>query len=154
MSCRLKTNVAAAVLYAVLFVIQLVTVPALLSEAVHSETSNAGDFGTYDAAVQKEMDALPLIREIGDNENIVFYHYDYAPMLENWNVQIETKWENPQQYEAELERLSTVETREEKKWHVMTGKAYGAVTAAYAYDDAERTIQYYVCDGTKNIPES
>ena len=146
-------SVAAAAVFAVVFVIQLAIVPMLFGEAVRSETSNGAHFGTYDAAVQKEMDALSLVPEVGDGAEIVSYHYEYAPMLKNWNIRVEIEWKDAQQYEAELARLSAFETQQDAKWNVITAGTYGAVTAAYYTKDAERKIQYAFCDGIRAVQE-
>jgi hypothetical protein len=142
---------AAAAVFAVVFVIQLAIVPMLFGEAVRSETSNGAHFGTYDAAVQKKMDALPLVPEIGDGAEIISYHYEYAPMLKTWSIRLEIEWKDAQQFEAELARLSAFETQQDAKWNVITAETYGAVTAAYFSNDAEKRIQYDFCDGIRAV---
>lgn len=146
-------SVAAAVVFAVVFVIQLAIVPVLFGEAIHSETSNGENFGTYDAAVQKEMDAMPLVPEVGDGAEIIFYHYEYAPVLKTWSIRLEIEWKDVQQYEAELERLSAFETQQDSNWNVITAGTYGPVTAAYSPNDAEKRIQYDFCDGIRAVQD-
>lgn len=144
-------NVTAAAMFAVLFVIQLAIVPMLFGEAIHSETSNEEHFGTYDAAVQKEMDVLPLVPDVGAGEELISYHYEYAPMLKTWNIRVEIEWKDAQQYEAELARLSAFGTQQDAQWNVITGGTCGPVTAAYAANNAEKRIQYNFCDGIRSI---
>lgn len=141
-------SVCAAVILIVVLVVQGIFVPTLLAESIHSATMEEAAYGTYDLPVQKELETAQFLPDCGDEGTVVAYRYEYAPLLQSWEIYAEIRWTDEGQYEGEIARLAQqAEDAQEN------GIRKALVTTAYLEDAATRQIQYYIGSGIREVPE-
>ena len=141
-------SVCAAVIFIVVLVVQGIFVPTLLAESVHSATTEETAYGTYDLPVQKELETAQFLPDCGDEGTVVAYRYEYAPLLQSWEIYAEIRWTDEERYEGEIARLAQqAEDAQEN------GIRKALVTTAYLEDAATRQIQYYIGSGIREVPE-
>lgn len=141
-------SVCAAVVFIVLLAVQGIFVPTLLAESVHSATTDETAYGTYDPPVQKELETAHFLPSCGTDGTVVAYRYEYAPLLQSWEIYAEIQWTDEGQYEGEIARLvQQAENAQEN------GIRKVLVTTAYLEDASTRQIQYYICSGIREAPE-
>ena len=141
-------SVCAAVIFVVVLAVQGVFVPTLLAESVHSATTEETAYGTYDLPVQKELETAQFLPDCGDEGTVVAYRYEYAPMLQSWEIYAEIQWADEGQYEGEIARLAQqAEDAQEN------GIRKALVTTAYSEDADAKQIRYYICSGVREETE-
>ena len=141
-------SVCAAVILIVVLVVQGIFVPTLLAESIHSATTEEAAYGTYDLPVQKKLETAQFLPDCGDEGTVVAYRYEYAPLLQSWEIYAEIRWTDEGQYEGEIARLAQqAEDAQEN------GIRKTLVTTAYLEDAATRQIQYYIGSGIREVPE-
>ena len=135
-------SVCAAVIFIVVLVVQGIFVPTLLAEAIHSATTEEAAYGTY------ELETAQFLPDCGDEGTVVTYRYEYAPLLQSWEIYAKIQWTDEGQYEGEIARLAQqAEDAQEN------GIRKALVTTAYLEDAATRQIQYYIGSGIREVPE-
>lgn len=141
-------SVCAAVILIVVLVVQGIFVPTLLAESIHSATTEEAAYGIYDLPVQKKLETAQFLPDCGDGGTVVAYRYEYAPLLQSWEIYAEIRWTDEGQYEGEIARLAQqAEDAQEN------GIRKALVTTAYLEDAATRQIQYYIGSGIREVPE-
>lgn len=141
-------SVCAAVIFIVVLVVQGIFVPTLLAESIHSATTEEAAYGTYDLPVQKELETAQFLPDCGDEGTVVAFRYEYAPLLQSWEIYAEIRWTDEERYEGEIARLAQqAEDAQEN------GIRKALVTTAYLENAATRQIQYYIGSGIREVPE-